>query len=111
MIGWLRIAIGLLVVVPVTLALLISQMIAVGLRLNEAVAPRLWHKTILWALGIRVHRFGAMSSQRPLLLASNHVSWTDIMVLGSVAEKVVRAAPCPVLVVHPDDQQAESPAQ
>lgn len=86
MIGWLRIAIGLLVVVPVTLVLLISQMIAVGLRLNEAVAPRLWHRTILWALGIRVHRFGAMSSKRPLLIASNHVSWTDIMVLGSVAD-------------------------
>ncbi len=33
------------------------------------------------------------------------------LLLGSVAEKVVRAAPCPVLVVHPDDQQAESPAQ
>ena len=33
------------------------------------------------------------------------------LLLGSVAEKVVRAAPCPVLVVHPDDQQAASPAQ
>ena len=29
------------------------------------------------------------------------------VLLGSVAEKVVRAAACPVLVVHPDDRQSE----
>jgi len=33
------------------------------------------------------------------------------LLLGSVAEKVVRAAPCPVLVVHPDDPQVEPPAR
>ena len=29
------------------------------------------------------------------------------LLLGSVAEKVMRAAHCPVLVVHPDDLPAE----
>ena len=86
MIGWLRIAIGLVVVAVLTPVLLVWQMIAWALRLDEAVAPRLWHRTILWALGIRVHRVGEMARERPLLIASNHVSWTDIMVLGSVAD-------------------------
>lgn len=45
----------------------------------------LWHKMVLLLLGIRVHVTGELSTTRPLLIAANHVSWTDIMVLGSVA--------------------------
>ena len=37
-------------------------------------------------LSLRIHVKGALSSQRPLLVASNHISWTDIMVLGSFAD-------------------------
>ncbi|MEP9372088.1 lysophospholipid acyltransferase family protein [Mesorhizobium sp. KR1-2] len=38
---------------------------------------------ILRALGFRVHVTGEISKSRPLLVAANHVSWTDVMVLGS----------------------------
>src|SRR5690606_7914159 len=53
---------------------------------NAAVAPRLWHKSILKALGFRVQVIGEPAPQRPLLIAANHVSWTDIAVLGSVVD-------------------------
>ena len=53
---------------------------------NPALAPRLWHRTVVKALGFRVHVVGSLSQRRPLLIAANHVSWTDIGVLGSVAD-------------------------
>jgi 1-acyl-sn-glycerol-3-phosphate acyltransferase len=54
--------------------------------MNPASIPRRWHGIVLWALGIHVTVRGRMASERPLLIASNHISWTDIMALGSVAD-------------------------
>ena len=53
---------------------------------NPAPIPRHWHKVVLWALGIKVTVHGRMADRRPLMIASNHISWTDIMVLGSIAD-------------------------
>lgn len=50
---------------------------------SQASAPRLWSRAILRALGWRVHVRGAMAAGRPLLLAANHVSWSDITVLSA----------------------------
>jgi len=52
----------------------------------ETVILKIWHRMILRALGMRVHVNGALSDKRPLLVAANHISWTDIMVLGSFAD-------------------------
>jgi len=52
----------------------------------ESVILKIWHSMIARALGLRIHVKGGLSSQRPLLIASNHISWTDIMVLGSFAD-------------------------
>ncbi|WP_398430428.1 lysophospholipid acyltransferase family protein [Shinella yambaruensis] len=63
----------------------------VGLRFNLKVRrrlPRLWHRVACWVLGLRVRVHGTLEAKRPLLLASNHVSWKDILVLGSVADVV-----------------------
>src|SRR5690606_12850271 len=49
-------------------------------------APRLWHRLVLRLVGMRVHVHGAPASARPLLIASNHVSWTDIMALGATTD-------------------------
>jgi lyso-ornithine lipid O-acyltransferase len=55
-------------------------------RIGDPRRPALlWHRMVLALLGIRVHVTGPLSPQRPLLIAANHVSWTDIMVLGSIA--------------------------
>ena len=48
--------------------------------------PRLFHKVAVKALGIKVRVEGEMAADRPLLLVANHVSWSDITVVGSVAE-------------------------
>lgn len=47
---------------------------------------RFWHRRVAGAMGIRIRVRGAPTSERPLMLASNHVSLTDIPVLGAVAD-------------------------
>lgn len=89
MIVWLRLAVAFLVLAAVTLVLLPIQL--VGLRFNLKIrrrVPRLWHRAACWVLGLRVRVHGTLEAKRPLLLASNHVSWKDILVLGSVADVV-----------------------
>ncbi len=44
---------------------------------------RLWYRFALRVVGLRVVREGRPTKDRPLLLLSNHVSWTDILVLGA----------------------------
>lgn len=51
---------------------------------SDQTAPRLWHRLTLKILGIRVSVKGEPAAERPLLIASNHVSWADILVLGSI---------------------------
>ncbi|MCD1264909.1 1-acyl-sn-glycerol-3-phosphate acyltransferase [Shinella sumterensis] len=89
MITWLRIAIGAIVLLAVTLLLLPFQLL--GLRFNWKIRrflPRLWHRVACRVLGIRVRVHGVLEAKRPLLLAANHASWKDILVLGSVADVV-----------------------
>ncbi|UPA24678.1 lysophospholipid acyltransferase family protein [Shinella oryzae] len=89
MITWLRIAIGVMVLLAVTLLLLPFQLL--GLRFNWKIRrflPRLWHRVACRVLGIRVRVHGVPEAKRPLLLAANHASWKDILVLGSVADVV-----------------------
>lgn len=86
MIGWVRIAFGLGVAAIATPVLLLWQMLAMRFGWSEKPAPRLWHRLVLRLLGIRVTAHGRPATDRPLLIVSNHVSWTDILVLGSVAD-------------------------
>ena len=85
----IRIALVLVAVLVWTLVLLPIQLVGIWLKLPVRIRlPRWWHRVACPALGIRVHVHGAPERGRPLLLASNHVSWKDIMVLGSVADVV-----------------------
>ena len=47
---------------------------------------RLWHRAALFVIGVRVKVTGSPPLARPVLIVSNHVSWSDILVLGSVME-------------------------
>lgn len=89
MIAWIRIALALTVVVLVTLVLLPVQLVSnrFGWRLSWYL-PRWWHRVARRMLGLRIHVHGALDSRRPLLLASNHSSWKDIIVLAAVADVV-----------------------
>lgn len=89
MITWLRIGLGLIVLVTATLVLLPVQL--VGLHFNLQVrrrVPRLWHRVACRVLGLKVRVHGTLETKRPLLIAANHASWKDIMVLGSIADVV-----------------------
>ncbi|KXF79061.1 acyl-phosphate glycerol 3-phosphate acyltransferase [Paramesorhizobium deserti] len=48
--------------------------------------PRFFHRILARLLGFRVHVHGKMTRDRPLLLASNHISWSDIVVLSTVGD-------------------------
>ena len=71
----------------VTLVLLPAHLIVLltGHRLARRI-PRLWHQAACRIAGIRVRPRGEAYRKRPLLLIANHVSWKDILVLGSLAE-------------------------
>jgi len=84
MIGRVRLVVALAGVVLSTLALVPLQLIAMKTRLwSEWRVLRLWHKVNCRALGFRIHQKGNLTDKRPLVVASNHVSWTDIPVIGS----------------------------
>ncbi len=50
------------------------------------VLPRGFHRLSCIFLGLRVHTIGQPERRRPTLLVSNHISWTDIIAVGSVAD-------------------------
>lgn len=84
---WLRVVYLVILMSLVTLALLPVQML--GLFFDwpfRRSLPRLWHRVACHTLGIKVHVHGSAESAKPLLLVVNHVSWKDIMILGSVAD-------------------------
>ncbi len=59
----------------------------VGLALRRPwsrTLPGFYHRWCCRILGFRVRTVGAPTAERPVLFASNHVSYTDITVLGSL---------------------------
>ncbi len=48
--------------------------------------PRLFHKIGCVFLGLRITVLGTPSTGKPTLMVSNHISWTDIVAIGSVAD-------------------------
>jgi lyso-ornithine lipid O-acyltransferase len=47
--------------------------------------PMHYHRAVLRILGVRVHVDGEALKTGPAMLAANHVSWLDIVILSSVA--------------------------
>lgn len=86
---WLRTAYIAIVLLIVTLILLPLQLLGLAFdwRLRRRI-PRIWHRIACHVLGIRVHVHGEVERAKPLMLAVNHASWKDILVLGSIADVV-----------------------
>jgi 1-acyl-sn-glycerol-3-phosphate acyltransferase len=60
---------------------------AIGLLLRRswvAEFPRFYHRRCCRIFGLRVRQIGEPVTARPVLFVSNHVSYTDITVLGSL---------------------------
>ncbi len=71
--------------IPVVLALAPIQLFLMWRGSHRAQDLPLWfHRFAMKVVGVRVKVVGAPSTERPLLIASNHASWLDIPVLGSV---------------------------
>ena len=87
MINWLRVGLVLFLVVLVTLALAPLQFLALRFdwKLRRRL-PRLWHSTACRLIGIRIRTHGTLERHRPLMIAANHASWKDILVLGALAD-------------------------
>jgi len=72
--------------VPFMIVVIPAQAIINALRLPIwPVLPQLFHKMGCIFLGLRVTKLGEPATGRPTLLVSNHISWTDIVAIGSVA--------------------------
>ncbi len=77
----------IVVFVPFLIVAIPLQWLILKLKLPfwQAI-PRTFHKLGCIFLGLRVTVIGRPATGRPTLLVSNHVSWTDIIAVGSVAD-------------------------
>lgn len=72
--------------IPIMLVGIPGQFIITRLGLDWNFLPRLFHRAGCVFLGMKVTVLGAPAHGRPTLLVSNHISWTDIIAIGSVAD-------------------------
>lgn len=72
--------------VVLTLPLMPLQQLFIWLWPAAAgIFPMHYHRLVCLVLGIRVEVVGKAAERGPLLIAANHVSWLDIVVLSAVA--------------------------
>ncbi len=75
------------VLVPVMLVTVPAQFVITRLNLpGWNTLPRIFHRTACMFLGLRVRVIGKPATGHPALLVSNHISWTDIVAIGAVAD-------------------------
>ncbi|NML75078.1 1-acyl-sn-glycerol-3-phosphate acyltransferase [Rhizobium sp. S-51] len=89
MINGLRIALALSFIAVMTLVLAPLQLLALRFdwKLRRRL-PRVWHSVTCRLIGIRINIHGTLERHRPLMIAANHASWKDILVLGALADVV-----------------------
>lgn len=84
--GVLRASTILLLFMLLTVPVMPVQALLIVSRLPlRRYLPFWYHNAVCKLLGIRVHLSGAPIAPGPVLLVSNHISWLDIPVLGSIA--------------------------
>lgn len=87
MAGRLRTAAALAAVAALTPVYATAHVVGRRLRLVAPTRmPRAWCRLVARLLSLRVVAVGAPETARPLLVVANHVSWIDIIVLGSLME-------------------------
>jgi len=87
MIARLRLALVLGFMFPLTILLMPVQYLAI--RFNAGLSRKLpvfWHRLMTSLVGLKIARYGNISQKRPLMLVANHISWCDILVLGSLGD-------------------------
>jgi 1-acyl-sn-glycerol-3-phosphate acyltransferase len=81
-----RILFFIVIYVPVMIVIIPTQFVITRLGLFWSGPTMLFHRLGCVFCGLRVHTIGAPLHNRPTLLLSNHISWTDIIAIGSVAD-------------------------
>jgi len=76
----------IIIYIPVMIVLIPLQFVITRLGLFWNGPTMIFHKLGCIFLGLRVHTIGEPLHNRPTLLLSNHISWTDIIAIGSVAD-------------------------
>lgn len=82
----IRVVFVLSVLVLIAMVLLPFQ--AAGMLLDNRLqrdVPLLFHRLYCAVIGIRITQVGKLTNDKPVLILSNHVSWSDISVIGAVA--------------------------
>lgn len=82
----LKIALRVAALAPAFLIGLPAQWLALKFRARPLyrAMPVVFHRYLLFVLGVKVERIGRPAAARPLLITSNHLSWLDIVVLSSL---------------------------
>ncbi|MDE1996038.1 MAG: 1-acyl-sn-glycerol-3-phosphate acyltransferase [Rhizobiaceae bacterium] len=87
MVTWLRVGCTAIVICTVSLVMIPLQMLCLRFDWKlRRYLPRYWHRIACYWLGVRIHVVGTPERRRPLMLAANHASWLDILVLSAVAD-------------------------
>jgi lyso-ornithine lipid O-acyltransferase len=82
--NWRLFVTGTLILV-VAAVLFPFQWISWKLKLpTRRLIPLLFHRTVAMIINLRVTVIGKPSTDRPMIILSNHVSWLDIVALGSL---------------------------
>jgi 1-acyl-sn-glycerol-3-phosphate acyltransferase len=85
--GSFRAGLRLALIVLWTLPLASAQRVLLRVRFGDLDAlPQLWHRGMLKIIGLKVRQIGTIAMARPVLFVVNHISWLDILVLGSLLE-------------------------
>ena len=78
-------ALKVLLIFLIITALAPIQFVLVKIKFRARIyIPIIFHKTLLKILGIKVKLIGRKVTRRPLILAGNHTSYIDIIILGSI---------------------------
>ena len=83
-----RFRLGLIFLAAGLLLIILAPFQLLGIYLLPPLArgiPVFFHRCLLKLFGVRLHIEGKLEKGRPLLIAANHVSWLDIVVMGAVA--------------------------
>jgi len=83
----LRVLFFIFVYIPFMLIGIPIQFVITRLGLPGVnLLPRLFHRCGCLFLGMKVTLIGTPAHGRPTLLTANHISWTDIIAIGSVSD-------------------------
>ncbi|MCB9992625.1 MAG: 1-acyl-sn-glycerol-3-phosphate acyltransferase [Hyphomicrobiaceae bacterium] len=83
----LRLLFAIFIILPFLIIAVPVQFVITRLHLpGWNILPRIFHLLVARFIGLEITRIGQPETGRPTLVVSNHISWTDIIAIGAVAD-------------------------